>query len=97
MRDKIRARLLLPLLHYGGEGRGEEVSPSKIKCVCPDNNIGFRCVLVSASSRKAEQLGAIHGGTGLPCRSQETSLTAAPAPAGKTGKDAVAAVPGKTV
>src|SRR5665213_2664403 len=34
--DKNRVRFLLPLLHAnGGEGRGGEVSPSKIRCVCP--------------------------------------------------------------
>jgi len=60
-----------------------------------NNNIGFRCVLVSGSSRKAEPLGEMRGGSGLPRRRQESSLTAAPAPAGPTGKDAVAAVPGK--
>jgi hypothetical protein len=60
-----------------------------------NNNIGFRVVLVDDSSRKAEQFRAMPGGTHLPGRSQESSLTAAPAPVGKTGKDAVAAVPGK--
>ena len=64
----------------------------------PDNrndNIGFRCVLGVGSSPKAETVCALPGGSGLPGQSQESSLTAAPAPAGPTGKDATSAVPGK--
>ena len=60
-----------------------------------NNNVGFRCVMVVGSSPKAEAACAMSGGSGLPGRSQESSLAAAPAPAGQAGKDAVAAVPGK--
>jgi hypothetical protein len=62
-----------------------------------NNNNGFRCVGGGAggSSPKAEQSGVLHGGTLLPCQCQAvTSLTAAPAPVGQTGKDAARAVAG---
>ena len=47
-----------------------------------NNNIGFRCVWLGISSPKAEHLGAMSGGSGLPGLSQESSLTAVPAPVG---------------
>jgi hypothetical protein len=65
----------------------------------PDNrndNIGFRVVLVGLCSTKAEQSGVMSGGANLPVQSQESSLTAVPAPGGELpGKDAVQAVAGK--
>jgi RNA-directed DNA polymerase len=60
-----------------------------------NNNIGFRVVLVGLSSRKAAPFCEMPGGPVLPDPSQEASLTAAPAPVGQTGKDAVTAVSGK--
>jgi hypothetical protein len=51
----------------------------------PDNrndNNGFRVVLVSGSSRKAAEVGAMPGGATLPDRCQEASPTAAPVPVG---------------
>ena len=47
-----------------------------------NNNIGFRCVWVGGSSPKAEGFGVMPGGLRLPGQSQESSLTAVPAPAG---------------
>lgn len=45
-----------------------------------NNNIGFRCVWVEDSSPKTEQDGVKPGGSGLPGRCQEYSLTVVPAP-----------------
>jgi|GEM_PF-3039728 len=45
-----------------------------------NNNIGFRCVWVEDSSPKTEQDGVMPGGSGLPGRCQESSLTVVPAP-----------------
>ena len=48
-----------------------------------NNNLGFRVVLgVVGSSPKAEPFGEMRGGSGLPRRSQASSLTAVPAPVG---------------
>ncbi|MCX6916319.1 MAG: reverse transcriptase domain-containing protein [Verrucomicrobia bacterium] len=47
-----------------------------------NNNIGFRCVFVGGSSPKAEGVGVMPGGLRLPGQSQESSLTAVPAPVG---------------
>ena len=55
-----------------------------------NNNIGFRCVWVGGGSPKTEHSGVMPGGADLPGRCQESSLTAAPAPVGETGKDAAA-------
>ncbi len=52
-----------------------------------NNNIGFRCVLVGMSSRKAYPFSEMSGGPFLPDQSQEASLTAAPTPL-ERGKDA---------
>jgi hypothetical protein len=64
----------------------------------PDNrngNNGFRVVLVGLSSPKAAQVCAMSAGPCLPRQCQESSLTAAPVPVGRTGKDAAQTVAGK--
>ena len=63
-----------------------------------DNN-GFRCAgeVMGGASPKAEHNGAMRGGPPLPRQGQaDTSLTAAPAPVGKTGQDAARAVAGNS-